>query len=75
MEGEMTLDIRITCAEHRKVSRTVLRVEAWSEHIDTVTLVIEDHDLEYNKMTDTKVEVPLNQLIQALEAVRMVLLA
>jgi len=75
MEGEMTLDIRITCAEHRKVSRTVLRVEAWSEHIDTVTLVIEDHDLEYNKMTDTKIEVPLNQLIQALEAVRMVLLA
>jgi hypothetical protein len=75
MEGEMTLDIRITCAEHRKVSRTVLRVEAWSEHIDTVTLVIEDHDLEYNKMTDTKVEVPLNQLIQALEAVRKVILA
>jgi len=75
MEGEMTLDIQITCAEHRKVSRTILSVEAWSEHTDTVTLVIENHDLENNKMTDTKVEVPLNQLIQALEAVRMVLLA
>jgi DNA primase large subunit len=75
MEGEMTLDIRITCAEQRKISRTVLIIEAWSEQLDTATLVIEEQDLDKDQITNTKVEVPLNQLIHALEAVRMVLRA
>jgi DNA primase large subunit len=75
MEGEMTLDIRITCEERRKVSRTTLILSAWTEHIDTVTLVIEEQDLENSTIENTKVEVPLNQLIQALEAVRKVMLA
>jgi len=75
MEGEMTADIRITCEEHRKISRTTLILSAWSEHFDTVTLAIEEHDLENSAIKNTRVEVPLNQLVQALEAVRKVMLA
>jgi hypothetical protein len=75
MESEMTLDIRLVCEEQRKVSRTTLIVSAWSEHIDTVTLVVEKHDLEKDKIVNTKVEVPLSQMLDALDAVRKVLRA
>jgi hypothetical protein len=75
MEGEMTVDIRITCEEQRKISRTTLILCAWTEHTDTVSLVIEEQDLENSAIKNTKVEVPLNQLVQALEAVRKVMLA
>lgn len=74
MEGECTIDIRIVCSEQRKVSRTTLILEAWTEHIDTVTLVVEEHNLEDEKITNTKIEVPLQQLIQSLDAVRKVML-
>lgn len=74
MEGECTIDIRIVCSEQRKVSRTTLLLEGWTEHIDTVTMTVEEHDLEKDEVTKTKIEVPLQQLIQSLDAVRKVLL-
>jgi hypothetical protein len=74
MEGEMTMDIRITCEEQRKVSRTTLIVSGWTEDSSTVTLTVEKHDLEKDEIVNTKVEVPLPQMVQALDAVTKVLL-
>jgi len=75
MEGETTIDIRITCEEIRKVSRTSLILEAWSEHCDTVTLKIEHHELDSDIKEFTKIEVPFRDLMNGLEAVRSVLRA
>lgn len=75
MEGETTIDIRITCAEIRKVSRTTLVLEAWSEHTDTVTIKIEHHELECDRKEFTKIEVPFRDLMNGLEAVRSILRA
>lgn len=75
MEGELTMDIRIVCVEHRKVSKTTLCIETWSELLDTVTLVIEEHDLVEDRIETKKVEVPLNQLVRAISAARKVSLA
>lgn len=75
MEGETTIDIRITCEEVRKVSRTTLVIEAWSEHHDTVTLKIEHHELEGDRKEFTKIEVPFSDLMNGLEAVRSILRA
>lgn len=75
MEGETTIDIRITCEEIRKSSRTSLVLEAWSEHSDTVTLKIEHHDLVSDGKEITKIEVPFRDLMNGLEAVRSILRA
>ena len=75
MEGETTIDVRIVCEEIRKVSRTTLVLEAWSEHIDTVTLKIEHHDLVSDGKEFTKIEVPFSDLMNGLEAVRSILRA
>lgn len=75
MEGETTIDIRITCEEIRKSSRTTLVLEAWSEHHDTVILKIEHHDLAGDLKEITKIEVPFRDLMNGLEAVRSILRA
>jgi hypothetical protein len=75
MEGETTIDIRITCEEVRKVSRTTLIIEAWSEELDTVSIKIEHHELENDRKEFTKVLVPFRELMNGLEAVRSILRA
>jgi hypothetical protein len=73
MEGEATIDVRIVCEEVRKVSRTTLILEAWSEHHDTVVVKIEHHELESDLKEFTKIEVPYQSLMNGLEAVRSIL--
>lgn len=75
MEGESTVDVRIICEEIRKVSRTTLILEAWSEHSDTVGVKIEHHDLEADRKEYTKVDVPFRDLMNGLEAIRSILRA
>lgn len=75
MEGESTIDVRIICEEIRKVSRTTLILEAWSEHSDTVGVKIEYHDLEADRKEYTKVDVPFRDLMNGLEAIRSILRA
>lgn len=73
MEGEITADIRIVCEEIRKKRRVSVVLEAWSEELDTVTLKIEDHDLESDLKSGTEVKVPYESLMDGLNALRSVI--
>ena len=73
MEGEITADIRIVCEEIRKKRRVSVVLEAWSEELDTVTLKIEDHDLESDLKSGTEVKVPYQSLMDGLNALRSVI--
>ena len=73
MEGEITADIRIVCEEIRKKRRVSVVLEAWSEELDTVTLKIEDHDLESDLKSNTEVKVPYQSLMDGLNALRSVI--
>jgi hypothetical protein len=73
MEGEITADIRIVCEEIRKKRRVSVVLEAWSEELDTVTLKIEDHDLESDLKSATEVNVPYQSLMDGLNALRSVI--
>ncbi len=68
MTHEARAEVRIVCEEERKVSRTTLIVESWSED-PLVTITIQRHNLKTDKRQGDAVDVDPAQLIAAIRAV------
>lgn len=70
MEGEVTGDVKIVCHEVRKTRRISLILSTWSETLDDVGIRIEDRDLTTDLAEVTEVQVPLDALLRALNAIK-----